>query len=274
MIEKSRNFAITNHQKINQKYDNLPYSVHLIDINKYVDKFKNLLTNDEYELAKCSAWCHDILEDTNVTYNELVKNTSVEIAKIVYLLTNNKGRNREERANSEYYAGIKSNKIAIYVKICDRISNSVYSCYKGDNSRYENELSTFKSIYTDEFDSMWKYLENITVELNEHYTKIKKFDDENIECINLPTNIPYELYIELYSKGIISKSELIKNNYYLGTCRNASVALWNGFEFLYNRTKFGSTYIESINHFEDDNGYDLFIPLRITEPSEYQRIKY
>ena len=31
------------------------------------------------------------------------------------------------------------------------------------------------------------------------------------------------------------------------------------------RTKFGYTYPEDINHFEDDNGYDLFIPIKMKE---------
>lgn len=29
------------------------------------------------------------------------------------------------------------------------------------------------------------------------------------------------------------------------------------------RNKFGSTYEEYINHFEDDNGFDLFVPIKL-----------
>ena len=32
--------------------------------------------------------------------------------------------------------------------------------------------------------------------------------------------------------------------------------------FEYQRYKFGFTFPEKINHFEDDNGYDLFVPIR------------
>jgi hypothetical protein len=32
--------------------------------------------------------------------------------------------------------------------------------------------------------------------------------------------------------------------------------------FEYQRYKFGCTFPETINHFEDDNGYDLFVPIR------------
>ena len=49
---------------------------------------------------------------------------------------------------------------------------------------------------------------------------------------------------------------------YIGECRNASEAVWLGDKFEYQRYKFGETFPEKINHFEDDNGYDLFVPLR------------
>lgn len=62
--------------------------------------------------------------------------------------------------------------------------------------------------------------------------------------------------------GGIPKKELIIGETYIGGCRNSSEATWNGKEFTYNRIKFGIEYIDTINHFEDDNGYDLFIPIK------------
>ena len=35
-----------------------------------------------------------------------------------------------------------------------------------------------------------------------------------------------------------------------------------------------SWYVENINHLENDNGFDLFIPLEKIEPTEQQEIKY
>ena len=63
---------------------------------------------------------------------------------------------------------------------------------------------------------------------------------------------------------MIEKKDLEGGEYYLGKCRNAHVALWTGQVFIYLRTKFGSTFAdaEKIFHPEDDDGYDLFIPLR------------
>lgn len=107
----------------------------------------------------------------------------------------------------------------------------------------------------------------------EFYPKFKKFDKDNIFYINLPKPIPNELYVELYNKGILPKKELVENKYYFGNCRNANVAKWNGDEFVYMRHKFGSNFPETINHFEDDDGYDLFIPLHEIEPNDDQIIK-
>lgn len=60
--------------------------------------------------------------------------------------------------------------------------------------------------------------------------------------------------------GAIPKSQLTVGKTYKGYCRNADKAVWLGDKFEYDRYKFGATFKEKINHFEDDNGYDLFVP--------------
>jgi len=61
----------------------------------------------------------------------------------------------------------------------------------------------------------------------------------------------------------IPKSELVVGRTYPGYCRNASEAVWkeNG-KFEYSRHKFGHTFPEEINHYEDDDGYDVFVPVK------------
>ena len=71
----------------------------------------------------------------------------------------------------------------------------------------------------------------------------------------------FHKWVETHYK-IIPKSELIINKKYNGNCRNASEAIWNGEKFIYKRHKFGTNYIEEINHYEDDDGYDVFVPIR------------
>lgn len=72
----------------------------------------------------------------------------------------------------------------------------------------------------------------------------------------------FHKWVEEHIKTI-PKSELVVGETYPGECRNARRAVWkeNG-KFEYMRTKFGSTYPEEINHYEDDNGYDVFVPMK------------
>lgn len=96
---------------------------------------------------------------------------------------------------------------------------------------------------------------------------------ENLEPFNTIDDIPdipivekeiYNDYIvpNLIRCGAIPKEKLIVGKCYEGSCRNASNAVWNGEKFTYRRTKFGHTYNEDINHFQDDDGFDLFVPLK------------
>lgn len=77
----------------------------------------------------------------------------------------------------------------------------------------------------------------------------------------LPKPITNE-YLKLVeeNKIFLMKKDLVKGEFYFGQCRNAQVAVWNGDKFIYIRSKFGSEFPEEINHFEDDNGFDLFLP--------------
>ena len=65
--------------------------------------------------------------------------------------------------------------------------------------------------------------------------------------------------------GAIPKAQLEVGKTYIGSCRNAREAIWKGDHFTYKRYKFGCTFDEDINHFEDDNGYDLFVPIKLKE---------
>lgn len=99
-------------------------------------------------------------------------------------------------------------------------------------------------------------------------TLTKKFE-KPIDIPTLPKPQNEDEWVNFYVKkliqlGAIPKIELVDGCDYYGKCRNNNKATWrqdkNCFE--YEREKFGNTYIDTINHFEDDNGYDLFVPLK------------
>jgi len=67
---------------------------------------------------------------------------------------------------------------------------------------------------------------------------------------------------KLIECGAIPKKDLIKGQKYLGRFRVTDTAIWNGEVFEYENYNFGQKYIEECNHFEDDNGLALFVPLK------------
>lgn len=108
----------------------------------------------------------------------------------------------------------------------------------------------------------------------ERYERVKKYLQEMEPFTDFVPTVPkmetpedYEEYVvKNYIRcGAIPKKDLIVGKTYLGDCRNASEATWNGKVFVYKRRKFNWEYDEEINHFEDDNGYDLFVPLKIKD---------
>lgn len=56
----------------------------------------------------------------------------------------------------------------------------------------------------------------------------------------------------------IEKKHLRKGAYYVGTCRNARIARWDGEKFIYWRLKWGARFVETLKHREDDTVYDVF----------------
>lgn len=113
-----------------------------------------------------------------------------------------------------------------------------------------------------------KEKENRYTNTLEYWKERKPFKNED-DIPSIPIVLPkdYEEIIipNIIRCGGISKEKLIKGGTYIGSCRNAEEAVWNGKKFIYIRHKFGATYTEEINHFQDDDGYDVFVPIRLKE---------
>lgn len=96
-----------------------------------------------------------------------------------------------------------------------------------------------------------------------------KFDEENICCISVPVcqNKEEEKFVQdtLIAHGAIPLDKLEVGKTYIGSCRNAREAVWLGDKFEYQRYKFGFTFPEKINHFQNDDGYDVFVPIKVKE---------
>lgn len=103
--------------------------------------------------------------------------------------------------------------------------------------------------------------------LIKHLEEMKPFDDKYIPSPPIIDKETYDKYVipNFVRCGAIPTEKLIVGKKYYGSCRNASVAVWLGDKFEYQRTKFGSTFSETINNFDNDDGYDLFVPIRLAD---------
>ena len=158
---KARKFAFKSHSSTNHKYDGLPYKVHLRLVLEFAKKYIHLIPEDKRAIVLAACWCHDTIEDCRLTYNDVKEILGVEVADIVYALTNDKGKSRKQRAGENYYKGIRETEFAVFVKLCDRFANLTYSTMRGTHmsGMYKKEMPNFiKSIYDSKYDLMFEDL--------------------------------------------------------------------------------------------------------------------
>ena len=171
-LEQIRMAAHRLHESVNQFYDgDKPYGYHLDMVAKEVYAYGHLVLVGEADLLPLfmGAWFHDSIEDARVSYNDvkkialnfgLTQEQAFIASEIVYALTNEKGRNRKERAGKRYYEGIRNTPYAPFVKMCDRMANIRYSCgsYNMGNLRmakvFEDEMPYFTRAITVETDDI------------------------------------------------------------------------------------------------------------------------
>ncbi len=120
-------FAIEAHNKTNHLYDGKPYAVHLSMVALNAVKYFDCIPPKERDDVLSACWLHDTIEDCRLTFNDIKEVAWLGVANIVYAVTNEKGKNRKERANDKYYELIRMTTYATYVKLCDRLANVQYS---------------------------------------------------------------------------------------------------------------------------------------------------
>jgi len=81
-----------------------------------------------------------------------------------------------------------------------------------------------------------------------------------------------EFYVpRLIAAGAIAKADLVDGQFYYGEYRNANVGKWNAEKNVFDhwRYKFGFR-LDTCNHFEDDDGFALFVPIRLANENEIE----
>lgn len=140
----------------NQTYDGIfPYHKHLDDV---VDVIKRFGFSGKYIVA---GYLHDIIEDTALSYNKVKKHFGIEVAEMVYCVTDELGRDREEKKRKTL-PKTASNSDAIILKLADRIANIEHG---GKIDMYAKEYNQFKgALYLNtpnDAIQMWEYLDTL-----------------------------------------------------------------------------------------------------------------
>lgn len=171
-IEKIKKYAIGKHNLPSecQRYGNAPYAVHLEAVVTVFHEYKYYIHEKNHENIERACWCHDLIEDTEVTVRKITELSNEFVADIVYRVSNERGYDRKE-SNFKTYPKIWVNDFAIFVKLCDRIANTrnsktyghrMYKVYKEEYPIFRYALKV-RSLYPDmwnELDKLYDYVEN------------------------------------------------------------------------------------------------------------------
>lgn len=152
----------------NQKYNKtLPYSFHLEMVAKQASKFAGHIPadNPRHNAIWAAAWGHDSIEDARLTYNDIKDKFDKETAEIIYLCTEDKGRNRAERKSHLWYQQLKTNEDAVFVKLCDIIANVKFSLLTNSSMLMKYKVEYGQKVrphlYSEQYKNMFEYLDRL-----------------------------------------------------------------------------------------------------------------
>jgi (p)ppGpp synthase/HD superfamily hydrolase len=129
-----------------------------------------------------AAVCHDLLEDTACTGPELLAALGYAVYWMAESLTDEPGKNRQERKWKTYHK-IRRSRMIVLVKLCDRLDN-LRRCLRDPKVKYSQmylkEDATFRSALWDslEWPDIWaEYFDHI--ELMERQVERRKYAGPN-----------------------------------------------------------------------------------------------
>lgn len=154
IYKEARMVAVKAHS--NQDYDGVfPYEKHIDDV---IDVLKRFGYSGKYLVA---GYLHDVMEDNGLSYNKIKRHFGVEVAEMVYCVTDELGRDREEKKRKTL-PKTASNPDAIIIKLGDRIANLEHG---GKLNMYASEHKQFKDalFHNTPKDAlkMWEHLDKL-----------------------------------------------------------------------------------------------------------------
>lgn len=112
----------TKMHKNQYRHDGTEYIVHPIRVANYVKKYK---TSNYLEDLYIAALLHDVLEDTEATYYDIINLFGIQVASLVLELTNDEDILKE--LGKTKYLELKMKNMsswALTIKLCDRLDNT------------------------------------------------------------------------------------------------------------------------------------------------------
>lgn len=173
-IKEVMQFAMKAHG--GQMYGNLPYITHLSDV------YRVLLEFGYHNLdLLASAWLHDVLEDTEYHYSDIVNLTDESTAQMVYAVTDELGRNRKER-KKKTWPKIAKNSGAMVLKQADMISNVRQGLSEESKklNMYRKEYTAFKDYFIHMGNQdMWVELDRLLIDKLDEENFFKQLNERN-----------------------------------------------------------------------------------------------
>ena len=161
MLNEAKEYAFNAHA--DQKYGDKPYSYHLDAVVSLLEPYGTL--------AQVIGYLHDVVEDTEVSIDEIENQFGKTVSECVAILTDESGRNRKERKQKTYAKMSRVSgdlQLALVVKAADRLANvlaSVELQQKDKLKMYQKEHRDFKAaVYRQGLcDDFWEELDRILI---------------------------------------------------------------------------------------------------------------
>ena len=172
IILGAKKFAQEKHKNQKRKDGVTPYSDHLEGV---VNRLKNLGVTDKDVL--CAAWLHDIIEDTDVTFDQINERFGREVAVIVLSLSKDQNILKKDR-EVQYINQLKDASFQTkIIKLCD-ISANLKDLANAPISKTQKNKQIKKILH------YLRIIKNDIIENKSEYPKIQEIiDGINTICV-------------------------------------------------------------------------------------------
>ena len=159
---KAMMFARDKHKDQKRKYTNDPYFIHLAEVAALVETC-TLGHEVEPKVMIATAWLHDVIEDQNVTHQELVRDFGDQVADGVLLLSDLETGNRTTRKQLARDRLSKAPEWVQTIKIADLCSNapSIITHDPKFANTYVKEAKAYLDVFQMADYGVWRILNSI-----------------------------------------------------------------------------------------------------------------